>query len=168
METAAAQQAPSAKSAFDQAEILERQQLIKIFAKKGITDYEFTEIGSLDRYDFKFNYNGKTFFGDIKNRNIKSSDYKDSLIDKSKIDYLIDTGHKNDWIPMIICTYSDKVALIWYILQEIQGGKIKFEKKYCNRTTAVDNGKKMKEVALLLISNALKHKLDDENTVQSV
>lgn len=148
--------ATSAVSAFDRAEIKEREQLTKIFAAKGISDYEFTEVGSHIRYDFKFKFDGKTYFGDIKNRAIKSDTYKDSLIDKSKIDFLIGEGEKNGWIPMMVCTYTDNVALSWYLLKEVQSGGIKVQQKYCNKTTAVNSGKKMKEVALLLTANASK------------
>lgn len=145
--------------AFTTAEVKERENLVKIFQKRGITDYEFTPIGSNKRYDFIFRKDDKTFIGDIKNRNIKSTTYADSLIDKSKIDYLISEATKNNQIPLIIATYTDGEACVWSLFKEIQN--MKEEVRECNKTTAIKSKKIAKAVCLLKIENAAKIRYND-------
>lgn len=141
-------------SAFVNASKKERKTLVKLFNTLGVTDYEFSPENGMDRWDFKFTLNGIDYIGDVKCRNIKHDAYKDSLIDKSKLDFLIEEGKNENRVPLIIVSYSDDVICSWN-LSKIN---IKYTQKYCNRTTAVSTGKRMKDVGLLLLTDAKTHK----------
>lgn len=149
--------AAAKENAFTNASKKERKTLIELFNKLGITDYEFSPENGMDRWDFKFTANGIDYIGDVKCRNIKHDAYKDSLIDKSKLDFLMNEGKKEKRVPLIIVSYTDDVICSWN-LSKI---KIKYTKKFCNRTTAVNTGKRMKDVGLLLLTDAKKHTIEN-------
>lgn len=142
------------QQAFNKAEVKEREVLDKVFANRGITDYEYTPAGTSIRHDFIFRTDGKEMIGDIKCRNIKSTAYADTLVDYSKIEYLVNTAAANGQVPFLFVHFTDNVVCVWDLEKELP--KIRKEVKYCNRTTAVSSGKKDKVVAMINIKNAYK------------
>jgi len=146
------------RTKFDIAEQKERAILTKLFAQVGITDYYLTEAGSYKRYDFEFVKDGKTYIGDIKCRNIKSSTYKDSLINKGKIDFLVQEAYANNKVPLIIAAYTDDVVCTWSLFKELQS--MKSTTRQCGRTTSGTTAHQLEKVEnpviMLQIANASK------------
>jgi hypothetical protein len=147
------------QKAFSKAEDKERNVLTQLFAKNNITEYDFTENGSFDRHDVVFTQSDKTYIGEIKCRNISSTAYNDSLIDFSKINYLLEQGVEQGMIPLIIVHYSDNVVCVWNLFKEVNNNSIKIESRYCNRTSVVNNGRTEKKIVLLNLKTAKKVQL---------
>jgi len=140
-------------NAFISASIRERNKMEEIFIQRGITAYEFSDPDSFDSWDFKFTAKGNDFIGDIKIRNIKSTDYDEALINAAKIKYLREEGSRTGRLPVIVCSYTDGVTLCWLIHNYVGVKKM----VYTSRTTAVAGEMIWREMRMLSMKNA--HKL---------
>lgn len=133
---------------FTQAAEKERELLSRFFESIGCTNYSFTEAEGFDRYDATFEFLDIKYLVEVKVRNVKSNQYPTTLIDKSKTDFLREEALKEGYIPVLVIFFTDDKCFLCN-LDKVRG---KVERKYCNRTSAVNTGKKMKEVELFTIT----------------
>lgn len=102
------------QNAFVKASKKERRILATIFAKCNVKDIEYSDEEGNARWDFKFtSKSDKPYIGDIKCRNIAHNKYDDVLIESKKVEWLVKEAKKTDSVPILICSYTDDIALIW-------------------------------------------------------
>ena len=139
---------------FVKASKKERKVLGEIFNKcPKIANVEYSDEAGNDRWDFKFTLNsGKEYIGDIKCRNVKHNKYPDVLIEAKKVKWLVEEAKKTSKVPILICHYTDKIALIWNLTKVPT--EYTSQMKYCPLTTAGNRRYVQKEVYYLKIEGA--------------
>jgi hypothetical protein len=135
---------------FQKSSLVEREKLTALYTSKNITEFDFTDSKGVDRYDSTFKSFDQDFIVECKVRANSSTKYPTTLIEKSKVEFLIEKAKETNATPLLVVFYNDG-KYSRYNLNKL--GNVRVEQKYCNRTTAVDSGKKMKEVYLLPINN---------------
>lgn len=145
---------------FAKSSLKERENLEKLYKIKGITDYQFTSAEGCDRYDSTFNFFDQKFIVECKVRANSSTKYPTTLIEKGKVDYLVNLADQDGSTPILVVFFTDG-TYTRVNLRAVQ--KLPVEKKYCNKTTAVAAGKIMKEVFLVPINSSNTFKLDNND-----
>jgi hypothetical protein len=85
----------------------ERLVLEHIFKKTKVTDYEFTDPNGWARYDAIARIDGKEYMIELKNRNIKSTQYNTIILDEGKVKWMIEECKRTNRIPIFIATFAD-------------------------------------------------------------
>lgn len=122
--------------------------LLKSFLDQiGATDQQPTT-DKFNPVDYYFTYKGKKVVAEIKCRDIKYKDYNTHLIEDSKLKALLKAKENNDCDFAYYINFFGKDIVYWYstgnIINTASQNNI-----YCNRTTAVDAGKKDKDVWMI-------------------
>lgn len=138
-------------NAFTKASKKERDVLLALFQKNNVTKYEFTDPEGFDRHDAEFEMNGKTYLVEIKNRNVKSNAFKTTLIEESKVKYLVDKAKAENKIPLLLITFTDGMFAQFNLSTCLKPKYL--TTRDCNRTTAVSSQKITKDVYLIPIDN---------------
>ena len=125
-----------------------------LFDKLNITEYEFSK-GEFDSFDGRFTWNGIKYILEIKDRQIRSTAYSTAIMEVDKLKSLIDLKEADEQI-CYLNFYTDNVAVM-FTNKDIKKGTI--TQKMCNKTTAVDRGKRLKKVVEINIDNAEKFTL---------
>lgn len=125
-----------------------------LFDKLNITEYEFSK-GEFDSFDGRFTWNGIKYILEIKDRQIRSTAYSTAIMEVDKLKSLIDLKEADEQI-CYLNFYTDNVAVM-FTNKDIKKGTI--TQKMCNKTTAVERGKRLKKVVEINIDNAEKFTL---------
>lgn len=139
---------------FQNCENKGRKKAELLFKKLNITEYEFSK-GEFDSFDGRFTWNDTKYILEIKDRQIKSTTYSTAIMEVDKLKSLIDLKEADEQI-CYLNFYTDDVAVM-FTNKDIKKGKI--TQKMCNRTTAIDSGRRLKKVVEIDINNAEKFKL---------
>ena len=134
---------------FRKSSLKERELLENFFKSKGITDYNFTDEAGYERHDAVFKTLDTNYIVEVKVRNCTSRAFKDTLIEQSKVAYLREKATELNAVPLLIVFFTDDKALVKNLRNL---GGCTFDQRYCNRTTAADTGKKIKDVILIPIT----------------
>lgn len=137
---------------FQKSSLKEREMLTKLFNQTGISDFTFTSEKGYDRHDAEFKVLDTEFIVEVKVRNVSSTAYPDTLVDDSKVQYLIAKAKELNAVPVLVIFFSDGTYAS-FNLNKHQGH---LTKKYCNRTTAINTGKRFKEVRLFTLKGQIK------------
>lgn len=125
-----------------------------LFDKLNITEYEFSK-GEFDSFDGRFTWRGVKYILEIKDRQIRSTAYSTAIMEVDKLKSLIDLKEADEQI-CYLNFYTDDVAVM-FTNKDIKKGTI--TQKMCNKTTAVERGKRLKKVVEINIDNAEKFTL---------
>lgn len=125
-----------------------------LFDKLNITEYEFSK-GEFDSFDGRFTWRGVKYILEIKDRQIRSTAYSTAIMEVDKLKSLIDLKEADEQI-CYLNFYTDNVAVM-FTNKDIKKGTI--TQKMCNKTTAVERGKRLKKVVEINIDNAEKFTL---------
>lgn len=102
---------------FKESSLIERMKMDDFLKSKGITDYGFTPIDSFERYDGWYRTkNGKKYIFEVKVRNVESTKYETTLIEKSKYDYLYSSVFLTQVGCLVFIFFTDGKVLIEDIL----------------------------------------------------
>ena len=90
---------------FTKASQIERAKMEKLFEKFNVSIYSFTKDDSYDQHDGVFiNSKDENIMFEVKVRNVTSTQYKTTVIEKSKYDYLMS---QTDKVPYLFIFFSD-------------------------------------------------------------
>ncbi len=90
---------------FTKASQLEREKMEKLFNKFNVAIYSFTDENSFDKHDGIFiNSKDENIMFEVKVRNVTSTQYKTTVIEKNKYDYLMS---QSDKVPYLFIFFSD-------------------------------------------------------------
>lgn len=94
---------------FVQASQQERQLMESMFLEAGVDQYWFTDDESFDQYDGKYIYEDKKVIFEVKVRNIPSTQFRTTIINKEKYDFLVNYCKESpDVHPYIFVFFSDE------------------------------------------------------------
>lgn len=138
------QQQKTNKMTVSQAEQKEMDLMTKVFNQFGITDYKFTEIGSMERYDGDFvNSKGEKIVFEIKVRDLAIDRYPTTIIEDHKYKYLLQQELMTGKIPYLFVFYPrDNKVFITRLKEE--GYKV-INNKGCSTTFGTNGYEKNKQ-----------------------
>lgn len=135
---------------FELNEIKGRKILESFLIQVGATDQHETE-DTYNPVDYYFTYKDKKVVAEIKIRDKKYENYPTHLMEVSKFKALV-KDRKDNNLDMAyyvnFFTDGETVNAYWYSTSTISKYATT-DTKYCNRTTAIDNGKRWKKVFLI-------------------
>lgn len=132
---------------FTNAATKERKYALQYFLDKGYTEdnIEFTPSDGVDRYDgILTKHNGDKILFEIKIRDVKSDQYKTSMLDESKYLILLEEAKKINAIPAAMFFYNDGKLLA---LNLLKNPPVKVSERWMPRTTAINTGRCTKRIA---------------------
>ncbi|MFV8339123.1 hypothetical protein ACNQGL_07615 [Flavobacterium sp. LB3P21] len=107
---------------FKQASDKEREQMIKLFNQFGVEHYTFTDPDGYDQYDGCFTgRTGNHVVFEVKNRDCTSAKYDETVVEKSKVDFLKNETVHMTHEPIIFFFFTDNTCWI---------EKIKYDQYY--------------------------------------
>lgn len=138
---------------YTQNEIIGRQKLQNLFGEK-------LKIVEVEERSAPFDVSGSTFasswYGEIKNRNVKSDSYSDDLLEYSKLKAMINTDPKGKHYYFVF--FTDGICRV-YNLSEIKIQDVFIANLECPASTVEpDKGTKMKLVYELPVALAKTYK----------
>lgn len=128
---------------FQQASDKEREQMIKLFNQFGVENYTFSDSNGYDQYDGCFTgRTGNQVIFEVKNRDCSSEKYDETVVEKSKVDFLKNETVNMTHEPIIFFFFTDGKCWI---------ERIKYDQYYSSwaapapKTTMGDNEMKIKQ-----------------------
>lgn len=135
-------------NAFVESSRKEREILEHLFRKNDVTEYMFTDEKGHERYDAEFTKGDRTFVVEFKNRAVKSDAFTTTLIEQSKVNYLLDKAKRENKVPLLMIAFTDNK----YLQFDLRRVKESYKgTRACNKTTAVRTDKVDKSVYLIPI-----------------
>lgn len=120
---------------FTQHGKVERQKMANLLASKNVKYIEYTSEEGYHQFDgVYFNSKKKIVMFEVKNRNVTSTQYSTTIIEKSKYDYLLDESALKGVIPLLFVFFTDnKYAIINLNNEQAVNGQLN-----CPKNTASD------------------------------
>lgn len=102
---------------FEAASRNERTLLREFLLTRGIENVNFTGDTSYERYDGTYrNSKGENIIFEVKVRSISSTNFKTSIIEKPKYDFLLREADRLNAIPFVFIFYIDNKVLVQNLL----------------------------------------------------
>ena len=120
---------------------------------------KISKVESKDRYDAVITSGETDYLVEIKTRRLKRTTYPDSMIEKSKFDYLVDTCIDSNVIPSYWVFYLDGSVCIWNLNKTVPVWK----KKLNPKQTVGNRTKVEKTIGNLPFSEATIYQIDLTN-----
>lgn len=96
---------------FEQASRLERELMTNLFNQNNVDSFYFTDENGFDREDGYYSATTKTYTKEIvfevKNRDVASDKYSTTIIEKDKIDYILQKGQDTNHQPYLFFFFND-------------------------------------------------------------
>lgn len=139
---------------FNDAENTERDYMMKVFNQFGITDYKFTPNGSYEQHDGEYtNSKGEKILFEVKVRYKGINEFKTTIIEKSKYDYLLQQELITGKIPYLFAFYPQDNKV--FVARVVEGMEEKVNS--CQRQTCGDQTKVYK--------NLVNFKITEQGTI---
>lgn len=141
-----------AKERFDKAEERERQYMTKVFDNCNVpsTHYEFTPIGSSERFDGYLTGHTQEAIFETKTRDVTSTTYPTTILHIGKVKYLQEKAIKENKQCLAFFTFTDNK---WMVVEIDPYKDYPITKLPCPKTTMGDNEKVMSDVVEFKIKN---------------
>ena len=140
---------------FQLSSIRAKELMNNLLNSKGIPNHDiaFTDEKGYDKYDGTFkNSKGQTIMFEIKVRNVPSTQYPTTVIEKGKYDFLINQHNASGVIPYLFVFFTDGKVLIQNLLSK----SVIPTRMFAPKTTAGNNEK--------VIKNFVEFPIDCSNT----
>lgn len=149
---------------FQIASIKERQAMESLFNQNNINHYYFTDDKGYDRVDgyytaFTASNQTKEVVFEVKNRDVTSNQYRTTIIDKDKIDYIIEKAIETNNIPYLYFFFKDNKYLSIELKKDNNYSIIK---RTAPSTTMGNNQMRIKEFVEFPIENLIDINLNQE------
>jgi hypothetical protein len=96
---------------FQKASVKERQKAEALLISKGVTEYGFTDDEGYDQHDGWYTTKtGKIICFEVKNRNVSSTKYRTTVIEKKKYEYM--TNEQKVGEPYLFVFFTDDKVLV--------------------------------------------------------
>lgn len=96
---------------FEIASKLEREKMTTLFKQNNVNSFYFTDENGYDREDGFYTATTRTstkeIVFEVKNRDVASDRYSTTIIEKDKIDYLLQKGEESNHIPYVFFFFTD-------------------------------------------------------------
>lgn len=104
---------------FEKAGDIERQKMTQLFNKFGVTQFQFTESKSYDRIEgYYTGTTGNEYVFEVKCRKVGSTDFNETIIDKNKVDAVIDESKKSNHKPILFFFFNDEKCMYQKIKED--------------------------------------------------
>lgn len=128
---------------FQLSSIRAKELMNNLLNSKGIPNHDivFTDEKGYDKYDGTFkNSKGQTIMFEIKVRNVPSTQYPTTVIEKGKYDFLINQYNTSGVIPYLFVFFTDGKVL----MQNLLSKSVIPTRMFAPKTTAGNNKKVIK------------------------